>query len=384
MGSSKILLITNDFPPYFSGGISNYYYNLTMHTSNLNIKVMAPWSVDAKEYDSSKGLNTLRVMVPISPKVTNRTLQMVLFLITSLVECFRHKIDAVVIGHLYLAPIGYILKLIRGIPYFLIMYGGEHQRYSKGVISSRITRGLVNKSQAIIAISRYAKDAIVRGWGDRKNIHILHPGVSVERYSPDKGDKNHPLNNEDKFILLTVGTLVKRKGHDNVIKALHKIRDKAPNISYLIIGKGPEMDNLKELAYEKLGLGEMVKFLGFMEDEKLVNYYNLCDVFIMPSRKTDDKFGTEGFGIVYLEANACEKPVIGGRSGGVPDAVLDGETGILVDPESVDEIAEAILYLYKNPDVARRLGKNGRKRVEAEFRWEKIADEFERIIRNYI
>ena len=110
-----------------------------------------------------------------------------------------------------------------------------------------------------------------------------------------------------------------------------------------------------------------------MDDSHLNTFYNLCDVFIMASRAIMERPAVEGFGIVYLEANACGKPVIGGRVGGVPDAILEGETGILIDPENPDEISDALIKLLTDERLSKRLGENGRHRVINNLNWETVA-----------
>lgn len=373
------LLITNDFPPYFSGGISKFYFNLVKHTNDISLLVIAPWSSSARRHDQIHKIYVKRVPVPIGGSVIERTLQMVIFFFVALVESFKRNLKFLIIGHLYLSPVGTLLKLLKGIPYIIIFHGGETERYAKGVISSCLTHSLVKASDLIIANSNYTKDEIRNRLKYKKCIYVLNPGVDVESFYPQNINSNRNKN----YVLLSVGTLVKRKGHENVLKAIAKIKEEIDCLKYIIIGKGPEMDNLKNLAYNELGLEDYVDFLGFVEDKKLPYYYNMCDVFIMPSMKIEDKFGTEGFGIVYLEANACGKPVIGGRSGGVTDAVIDGETGILVNPESVDEIAEAILFLYKNKHIAVAMGQKGMERARKEFTWLKVAERFQEIINKH-
>ena len=121
-----------------------------------------------------------------------------------------------------------------------------------------------------------------------------------------------------------------------------------------------------------LYLDDHVLFTGYVDPDQLNSLYNLCDVYVMLSRELVARGDTEGFGITFLEANACGKPVIGGDSGGVSDAILDGVTGFLVDPLDVDGVAEKLILLLEDPDLARRLGQQGRARVEGSFTWDGI------------
>jgi phosphatidylinositol alpha-1,6-mannosyltransferase len=176
-------------------------------------------------------------------------------------------------------------------------------------------------------------------------------------------------------VILTVGRLVERKGHEFVLKALPLIAERYPQLKYLIIGKGPMEKKLRNIV-ERKKLSDVVEFHG--EVDNIADFYGNCDVFIMPSRFIEKKGDVEGFGLVFLEANFFGKPVIAGNSGGISDAVIDGETGILVNPENPKEIADAVLKLFDDPKLARKLGEQGRKRVLEEFTWDRAAEIIER------
>jgi phosphatidylinositol alpha-1,6-mannosyltransferase len=175
-------------------------------------------------------------------------------------------------------------------------------------------------------------------------------------------------------LLLTVSRLVKRKGHDLVMKALAQIRPRFPQARYAVVGDGPEREALFSLA-QRLGLSEHVIFAGSVPDHDLPAWYAACDVFVMPSRDIAGQ-PPEGLGLVYLEANAAGKPVIGARTGGVPDAIVHEQTGLLVDPEDVKALAAAIQRLIEHPAEAGRMGETGRQRVLREFTWHAVAERF--------
>jgi phosphatidyl-myo-inositol dimannoside synthase len=170
--------------------------------------------------------------------------------------------------------------------------------------------------------------------------------------------------------VLTVGRLVERKGHDTMLRALPRVIRQVPNVVYLIVGSGPYESRLRSLARE-LELEDNVVFCGHVPDDELVAYYHACDVFAMISRELPGD--TEGFGIVFMEAAACAKPTVGGRSGGVPDAIVDGETGFLVAPTAPEQVADAIVRIGRDRSLARRLGEMGRVRVYDSFRYGDIA-----------
>jgi phosphatidylinositol alpha-1,6-mannosyltransferase len=144
-----------------------------------------------------------------------------------------------------------------------------------------------------------------------------------------------------------------------------------PDLVYVVAGDGPDRERLVELA-RRLGVDESVRFVGAVEDAELPLWYSLGDVFVMPSRS--DPPDVEGFGIVYLEAAACERPVVAARAGGVPDAVADGVSGLLVEPGDRDGLARALAELLSDPARRANLGRRARERVLAELTWDRIAD----------
>ncbi len=180
--------------------------------------------------------------------------------------------------------------------------------------------------------------------------------------------------------LLTVSRIVKAnryKGHDVVLRALSRVGAQIPDLSYVIVGEGDDVDYLERLAGE-FGVRENVAFAGRVSDEELPLLYNTCDAFIMCSREDRGRRGilAEGFGMALVEASACGKPVIAGRSGGVPDAVLEGVTGLLVDPCDSDAVAAVIVKVLREPDLAKTLGTSGREGVESQMNWTRAADKF--------
>ncbi len=154
------------------------------------------------------------------------------------------------------------------------------------------------------------------------------------------------------------------------IKALPALLKTVPRLRYIIVGDGGERENLRALVAQ-LHLDSVVQFEGAVDDDALPAYFSACDVFVLPTRV--EAYDFEGFGIVYLEAAAAGKPSIGGRNGGVPEAVAEHETGMLVSGESVDELAGVLQTLCASEDVRRRMGEAGRARALRDFTWEKAA-----------
>jgi phosphatidylinositol alpha-1,6-mannosyltransferase len=194
---------------------------------------------------------------------------------------------------------------------------------------------------------------------DPDKVVVINNGVDTTRFKP--GPKSEAI--VDRFrlgsrrILLTLARLDERKGQDMMIRAIPKILEAVPDLAYLVVGEGNMMERLWKLVSE-LRLESTVLFTGGVSDDDVLEYYRTCDVYAMPNRTTGTG-DTEGFGLVFLEAGACGKAVIGGKAGGVPDAIRDGETGFLVDGTSVDAIAAACIKLFEDRELRDRFGANG-------------------------
>ncbi len=172
-------------------------------------------------------------------------------------------------------------------------------------------------------------------------------------------------------MLLSVGRLELRKGHDTALDALSQLRRQGHRLRYAIVGDGPERPRL-ETQVRDLGLGDAVVFAGAVSGEDLPAWYAAADIFVLPTRS--DGVGFEGFGIVFLEAAAAGLPVVAGRGGGVPEAVEDGVTGTLVSGLDASELASALDELCRSPERRRQLGRAGRERVVASFGWQQAAE----------
>ena len=246
----------------------------------------------------------------------------------------------------------------------------------------RAARDIVlRKASRNVCVSSYTASLVAACGVDPREICVIPNGVDLREIESRRARIGSSRRVDAAFtgpgaVVLTVARLVRSKGIQRVIGAMPRIVSEAPGTRYVIVGDGGDSEHLMRLAAESDVAGA-ITFLGPLTDDEKFDCYRRCDVFALPSEN-------EGFGIVYLEANAFGKPVVGGRIGGVPDAVVHGETGLLVDPRSDSEVAEAIIRLLKNPDEARRLGDNGRRRVEDEFTWSRSARRLLSVIRGVL
>jgi len=237
------------------------------------------------------------------------------------------------------------------------------------------------RADRVLACSQFTLDLVKKIGVDPERARIVHPGCDSDRFQPLQPNealrrKIPGLRSTDR-VILTVG-LESLKGHDMVIRALPYLLQTVPDVRYIIVGSGPQA-TLDHLARE-LRVRDRVIFAGLVPDDDLPAIYALCDLFVMPSRQNLAQHSVEGFGLVYLEANACGKAVVGGRSGGVGDAVQDGVTGLLVDPHDPKDIANAVGILLTNRELARQLGEQGRSRVVKDFTWDTVGKRIQGIL----
>lgn len=377
----NILFVTNNFPPE-QGGIAQFGYHICRELSNQGHKVtvIAERYPDSDRFDRSQKFEIHRLYGKIRPTSIETICKTIYF-------ARKKSCDIVFYGAFgsshWLG--GVLLKKLFNLPYVILVHGTELNSYFKRftLFDNKISPIILRNAEAIIANSHVTKELVSSHGYPLNKIHVVHPGTDPIKLSSseisDKIKKKFKL--EDKKVLLSVSRLVAKKNHVNVLKALPQVIEKIPNLSYLIIGQGEEENKIRMLIKE-LGLENYVKFLGYIEPSDTVPYFDLCDVFIMPSKTVGVDY--ESFGIVYLEANACDKPVIAGRSGGIGDAVIDGVTGLMVDPEDIDEIANAVVRLLSDKEYAAKLGSNGRKRVETEMNSKIMGKKVEMILRETV
>lgn len=249
--------------------------------------------------------------------------------------------DLIISTHLNFTPVAYQLKRLLGIPYWTVAHGVD----AWNIQNPKIQRALHNCDR-ILAVSSYTGDRLIKEQSlNPEKVSILHNTFNPNQFQPAAKPAylltRHHLTLEQP-VILTVGRLSaseQYKGYDQMIRAMVRIRSAIPNVHYIIVGKGDDQPRIEQLI-NQLQLQNCVTLAGFVPDGELCDYYNLCDVFAMPSKG-------EGFGIVYLEALACGKPVLGGNQDAAIDALCHGKLGALVDPNDIDDIAKTIVSILK-------------------------------------
>jgi phosphatidylinositol alpha-1,6-mannosyltransferase len=275
---------------------------------------------------------------------------------------FRTRI--LYLGHPNLAPLGLLCKFLKPrVRYVVSAYGLEVWH----PLSALHRLGL-QRANAVTSISDFTARKLVEVQGvDPAKIEVIPCVITAELLHANGHGAQPDSQRRAQKILLAVARLDARerhKGLDEVILALPQLTESIPELVFVIAGDGDDRNRLEELARNR-GLSQRVIFKGVVSDEELIELYESCDVFLMPSSQ-------EGFGIVFLEAMAFKKPVIGGNHGGTPEVILDNETGFLVEHGDVDALADRIAMLLKDPELCKRMGEAGRRRVEENYTFEPL------------
>lgn len=246
----------------------------------------------------------------------------------------------------------------------------------------RLKTHFLRLADGIVAVSRFAAQAAVDiGKVESTKVEIIPNGVDLDLFQPRPRKPELAAQYRGGPILFTVARLIERKGVDAMIKALTQIVRRFPEIHYIVAGQGPERDALLALR-DSLGLQDHVTLVGSISDDSLVDHYALADLFVMPNRQLPNG-DNEGFGLVFLEANACGKAVIAGDAGGTADAVLAGENGLLVDGTDIDAIAGAVIRLLADEALRARMAERGLQ-IAQQSNWTLRAADYERFLTDLV
>ena len=376
----RTLLVTIDFPPMV-GGVANYWSNLCRELPNDDLVVLA------EEYDGSIDFDIHQDYLIYRKNLISKNEWLwpkwlpLFFSTIKLIK--QEKIKKIIVAHILpTGTVALIVKKLFHIPYIVSVHGLDISLSQVSEKKRRLTSKIMSGAESIMANSEYTKGLLLKyGLCSEDKVEVVYPCSNItDQKTPQKIKENLIERNKlaDKKVILTVGRLIERKGHDKLIQALPLVLEKVPNAFYVSVGDGPQKKYLQEQV-DILKLNDKTNFYYDVLDYELPAFYDLSDVFIMPCRELNNG-DIEGFGIVFLEAGLYEKPVIGGRSGGAVEAVEQGVNGLLVDPNSINEIAQALISLLTNKDKAQSLGEQGRKRVFEKFNWKEQSKKIIKII----
>ena len=370
---SRVLLVTNDFPPR-RGGIQSYlgeFVARLVAAGSHAVTVYAPQWKGADAFDDlacDAGYRVVRhpgtLMLP-SPAVDAR--------MRRLIE--EEEIDTVWFGAA--APLGLLAQRARqaGASRVLASTHGHEVGWSMLPVARSVLRRIGEQTDVVTFVSRYTRSRFAPAFGPEASLEYLPPGVDADRFRPDP-DARAALRDRyglgDRPTVVCLSRLVPRKGQDVLIQALPAIRRRVDGAALVIVGGGPYLDTLRKLAQER-GVADHVTFTGGVPGAELPAHHALGDVFAMPCRTRGAGMDVEGLGIVFLEASASGVPVIAGESGGAPEAVQQNKTGLVIDGRSVDKVADAVAELLTDRDRAAAMGAAGRKWVTSQWRWDTLA-----------
>jgi phosphatidyl-myo-inositol dimannoside synthase len=375
---SRVLLVTNDFPPR-RGGIQSYLADLVTRLAangEHTLTVYAPQWKGADAFDAQAGYRVVRhpgtLMLPV-PAVDTRMRRLI----------GEHGIDTVWFGAA--APLGLLAQRARhaGAARVLASTHGHEVGWSMLPGARSVLRRIGDDSDVVTFVSRYTRGRFASAFGPQAALEHLPPGVDTDRFRPDpasRAELRARYRLGERPTVLCLSRLVPRKGQDMLIQALPAIRRRVDGAALVIAGGGPYLEALQRLA-ERFDVADHVTFTGGVASGDLPAYHAMADVFAMPCRTRGAGLDVEGLGIVFLEASATGVPVIAGSSGGAPETVQHNKTGFVVDGRSVNQIADAVAELLADPDRAAAMGAAGRDWVTEQWRWDDLAARLSGLIR---
>jgi phosphatidylinositol alpha-1,6-mannosyltransferase len=361
---TKTLVVTNDFPPR-PGGIQNFVHSLAIRQPAGSIVVYSSDWRGSAEFDAAQPFPVIRentsVLLP-APAVGRRAAAI----------AREHGCDTVWFGAA--APLGLLARGLRkraGIGRALALTHGHEVAWAALPGARWSLKRIADGCDVVTYLSEYQRVRLDGPMGSHTDLRRLAPGVDTDMFHPgaDGASIRDRYGLGDRPVIVCVSRLVPRKGQDALIRAFPDVRRRVPGAALLIVGGGPDKNRLRKLA---AGDPDIV-VTGSVPYADLPAHYAAGDVYAMPCRTRRRGLDVEGLGIVYLEASAVGRPVVAGDSGGAPDAVLEGETGYVVNGRDLRALAARLVELLRDTDLRARMGAAGRKWTESEWTWDRQA-----------
>jgi phosphatidylinositol alpha-1,6-mannosyltransferase len=386
MAPAPQLLLTYDFPP-IGGGIARWMAELAKRYPPGSLVVSTGQHPDSPDVDSTFPNRVDRL--PLAARKL-RTLRGLLFW-SRRAAVLTRECGAEFIWCGNMKPAAYPAKWTMerlGTPFGVLLHGGDllilqHQVH-QSVLKRRTARALISSAAVLVANSRWTRERCLTLLSELELeagedlVQVVPLGADHVFFRPgvDTAAVRERYGLLDGRWLLSVARLSRHKGVDIALRALAALAGRYPELRYAVVGSGEELEALLAEA-RQLGVGDRVRFLTEVPDRDLPALYNVAEVYLGVSRLMEQR--VEGFGISIAEASACGIPVVAGRSGGIPEAVRDGETGFLVEAERADAVAEAVGRLLDDRELRGRLGAAGRHAVETYYNWDRVAGDLARI-----
>ena len=365
----RTLIVTNDFPPR-QGGIQSFVHELARRLDPDRLTVYAPRWDGAAAFDAAQPFEVVRHPTSLmigGPGVRRRAAAL----------ARSRQAEVVLFGAS--APLGLITPVLRGagVQRAVAITHGHEAGWAALPGARQLLRQIGERTDVMTYLGEYFRARIGGALTPAAAARMarLHPGVDAGVFRPDPGAREAVRDRyrlAGRPVVVCVSRLVARKGQDTLLRAWPAVLRAVPEAALLIVCGGPYAATLRQLA-EQVGVTDAVRFTGPVPQAELPAHYAAGDVFSMPCRTRRGGLDVEGLGIVYLEASAAGLPVVGGDSGGAPDAIVAGETGYVVGGRDVDALAERLVALLSDPDTARAMGEKGRAWVERDWNWDLVA-----------
>lgn len=365
----RVLLVSQDFPPEI-GGIQSWSHSIAAGLSDLcGTAVLAPSRKGSQHFDTGQPYEVRRRWTPHTSAFGAAAC------LSVPAAALRFGARAVLHAQYGSAPGSYMAKragLIDG--YFVAAHAREIVREHLGAPQRRWRRSLLENASGVFAVSRYTAGLVVELGIPAGRIHVVNNGVDLDVFRPrgrsESLERLGLTDLKDRKVILTASRLIRRKGIDDSLRAFGSLCDEHPDWVYLVVGDGPMRGTLETIRPDLVSEGR-IRFQGRVPFGDLVHYYSLADLFAMPGRE-EPGGDVEGFGLVFLEAGACGTAVLGADSGGISDAVIDGENGLLARPGDVRDLGEKMGRLLEDGDLRARLAAGGIE-LSGRFTWERAA-----------
>ena len=376
--NQRTLCITNDFGPR-AGGIETFVIGLIERAPRNSVLVYTSNQGDTSEYDrkwhEDFGVEVIRdkskILLP-SFRVGRKAREILR----------KNEITHVFFGAA--APLALLSQGLRraGATKIIALTHGHEVWWAKVWPFTLLIRRIGSGVDVLTYLGSFTKNAISRSLSERaqKAMVRIAPGIDTNHFSPasDSSELKRELDLEGKRVIVSVGRLVHRKGQDKLVEALPRILKSHPDAHLLFVGVGPHLEYIHKRAIQ-LGVLGSISFVGRVQYQELPRFISVGEIFAMPSRSRLAGLEVEGLGIVYLEASSCGLPVVGGISGGAPDALLEGETGFAVDGRDPQAVADAIIRLLDDPKLAKKMGERGRQWIIDEWEWRHWSERFNQL-----
>lgn len=376
----KALLLSENWPPKV-GGSGRWFWEVYSRVDRDNYFVAAGNDLLAHDFDKINEVKCMRwpLSVNCCGILSFSSIRVYLKLFLLLRAAIKyHQIEAIHCGRgLPEGFLGWLAWKWLGVPYLCYVHGEELPTYHSSREFKFLSKLVYRNARCIVVNSGNTRKSFISYTGIVDTVYVMHPGVDTTYFIPKARDEEirRQILWSGRKVILTVGRLQKRKGHDHVILAMRCVRERIPDALYAIAGDGEERQYLESLVVAE-GLQDHVQFLGQVDDLLMLSCYQQCDLFVLANREVDGDF--EGFGMVLVEAQACGKPVLAGRSGGTAETMMPGETGVLVDAEKPEAIAQVIIDLLLDDTKLQHMGQCAAEWAQSKFDWRELVVQAEK------